>query len=354
MESNIKATPTNASEQSDAKIISMGNLLSYLLRVKDGRKRRGIRYSLATVLTLLILAKLCGQNKVYGIADWAQQRSGYLVEALRLKHTRLPHHSTYRRILTDEVDGDELEQIVAEYMGQLPRSGQDIVIAIDGKTVRGTISLDDPFGLHLLATYLPGEGIVLMQMVVEKDKENEIVVAPKLLQCLDLRNKVVIGDAMHTQRQISIQIIAADDDFVWIVKDNQANTRQAIEQLFAPEQSRPGFGCPPMDFGSAKTIEKQAGRLEECKITVSKLLNDYLVWPHRPRQLAKSESIPTTTAAQIKAVLFKPFAKSAPIPSERAICCFPAGSNKLRPTTAARGKAIRTVWVGMLYKADDL
>src|ERR1035437_5654663 len=145
MESNTKATRTNAPEQSGAKIISVGNLLSYLLRVKDGRKRRGIRYSLATVLTLLILAKLCGQNKVYGIADWAQQRSGYLVEALQLKHKHLPHHSTYRRILTEEVDGNELEQIIAEYLGQLPRSGQDMVIAIDGKTVRGTISLDDPF-----------------------------------------------------------------------------------------------------------------------------------------------------------------------------------------------------------------
>jgi predicted transposase YbfD/YdcC len=300
MESNTKATPTNVPEQSGAKIISVGNLFRYLLRVKDGRKRRGIRYSLATVLTLLILAKLCGQNKVYGIADWAQQRSGYLVEALQLKHKHLPHHSTYRRILTEEVDGNELEQIIAEYLGQLPRSGQDMVIAIDGKTVRGTISLDDPFGLHLLAAYLPGEGIVLMQVVVEKDKENEIVVAPKLLQCLDLRNKVVIGDAMHTQRQLSIQIVAADGDFVWVVKDNQANARQAIEQLFTPERSRPGFGCPPMDFCSAKTIEKQAGRLEERKITVSKMLNDYLDWPHLGQVFMLERSFTCLATGQIE------------------------------------------------------
>jgi len=300
MESNTKATPTNVPEQSGAKIISVGNLFRYLLRVKDGRKRRGIRYSLATVLTLLILAKLCGQNKVYGIADWAQQRSGYLVEALQLKHKHLPHHSTYRRILTEEVDGNELEQIIAEYLGQLPRSGRDVVIAIDGKTVRGTISLDDPFGLHLLAAYLPGEGIVLMQVVVEKDKENEIVVAPKLLQCLDLRNKVVIGDAMHTQRQLSIQIVAAGGDFVWVVKDNQANTRQAIEQLFAPERPRPGFGCPPMDFCSAKTIEKQAGRLEERKITVSKMLNDYLDWPHLGQVFMLERSFTCLATGQIE------------------------------------------------------
>lgn len=280
MESNTNTTPTTEQEQPAAKIISIGHLLSYLVRIRDNRKRRGIRYRLEIILVLFILAKLCGQNKPYGIADWIQQRSEYLVEALKLDCECLPHHSTYRRILTDIVDGDELEQIVAEYLAQLPRKGQDVVIAFDGKTVRGTITMEDEFGLHLLAAYLPGEGIVLMQVVVEKDKENEIVVAPKLLKYLDLRNKVVIGDAMHTQRKLSIQIVDSGGHFVWIVKDNQAKTRQAIEQLFAPEQPLPGLGCPPMDFRTAKTVDKQAGRLEERTISVSSMLNDYLDWPH--------------------------------------------------------------------------
>lgn len=280
MESNIKAVPKTVEAQAEGKVISVGHLMDYLKRIKDGRKRRGIRYRLEIILALFILAKICGQNKTYGIADWVQQRREYLVEVLQLRYKRLPHHSTYRRVLTDEVDGDELEQIVDEYLAQLPTSGQEVVIAMDGKTVRGTITLGDAFGLHLLAAYLPGEGIVLMQMVVEKDKENEIVVAPKLLNCLDLRNKVVVGDAMHTQRQLSIQIVTAGGHFVWIVKDNQANTRKAIEQLFAPEKSIPGLGNPAMDFRSAKTVEKQAGRLEERTITVSSLLNDYLDWPY--------------------------------------------------------------------------
>jgi predicted transposase YbfD/YdcC len=282
MEFNTESNITEQAGQATASIINIGHLLDYLRRVKDGRKRRGIRYRLEIILALFIMAKLCGENKVYGIADWVQLRSEYLIEALdlKLKRKRLPHHSTYRRILTDEISADELEIIFSEYLAQLPRRGQEMVIVIDGKTVRGTITIEDPFGLHLLAAYLPGEGIVLMQMVVEKDKENEIVVAPKLLQCLDLRNKVVIGDAMHTQRQISAQIVEAGGDFVWIVKDNQPNTHQAIEQLFAPEKSVPGLGCPAMDFQSAQTREKQAGRIETRQITVSSLMNEYLDWPY--------------------------------------------------------------------------
>ncbi|HSQ17580.1 MAG TPA: transposase family protein, partial [Anaerolineales bacterium] len=93
-------------EQETARVIHIGHLLNYLLRVKDGRKRRGIRYPLEVILVLFIMAKLCGENKVYGIADWVQLRSAHLIGAmgLKLKRQRLPHHSTYRRILTDEIN----------------------------------------------------------------------------------------------------------------------------------------------------------------------------------------------------------------------------------------------------------
>jgi len=280
MKCNTKEKQGSIREKSGESIFSIGSLISYLSRIEDTRKPQGIRYSLVTILVVMILAKLCGEDKPYGIADWAQMRSGWLIETLQLEHKRLPHHTTYRRILTDVIDGDEFEEIVSEYLGQLPGEGQDVVISMDGKTIRGTITPEDPFGLHLLAAYLPGEGIVLMQMVVEKDKENEIVVAPKLLKCLDLRNKIVVGDAMQTQRKLSTQIVEAEGDYVWIVKDNQPNTRQAIEQLFAPQKPVPGLGCPPMNFRTAKTINKSRGRLEERTITVSNLLNDYLDWPH--------------------------------------------------------------------------
>jgi hypothetical protein len=80
---------------------------------------------LEIILTLFILGKLCGENKVYGIADWAQQRSAYLIETLdwNIKRKRLPHHSTYRRILTEVIDAEELEQILADYLAQLPQDG---------------------------------------------------------------------------------------------------------------------------------------------------------------------------------------------------------------------------------------
>ena len=254
-------------EKVDGQVFNLGSLMAHLAQIKDTRKPRGVRYSLVTILVVMILAKLSGEDKPYGIADWAQMRSEWLIEALSLEYPHMPHHTTYRRILSEVIDIHELESVVGEYLQTLPKDGQEVVLCIDGKTLRGTITSDDPFGLHLLAAWLPEEGIVLMQMEVEKEKENEITVAPKVLKVLDLRNKVVVGDAMHTQRELSAQIVKAEGDYVWIVKDNQPNTRQAIEQLFAPEKPMPGLGNTPMDFQSATVIDKSRGRIEKRTIT---------------------------------------------------------------------------------------
>ena len=196
MESNTSKSTSEGNLPLQGVIFSISSLYAYLLRIHDRRKRRGIRYALETILVVLILAKLCGLDKPYEIADWAQNRSEFLVEVLHLKRARLPHHSTYRRILESVLDQDEFERTMRDFIQQCPGVGQEVVIAIDGKTLRGTITRDDPFGLHLLAAHLPGEGIVLFQMVVEQEKENEIVVAPQLLKSLDLRQKVVVPNAV--------------------------------------------------------------------------------------------------------------------------------------------------------------
>ena len=128
MEFNTGHGQENPAEQVTGGIIEIGHLLDYLRGVKDGRKRRGIRYRLEVILALFIMAKLCGENKVYGIADWVQLRSEYLIQVLdlKLKRKRLPHHSTYRRILTDEISADDLEVIFSQYLAQLPRRGQQV------------------------------------------------------------------------------------------------------------------------------------------------------------------------------------------------------------------------------------
>lgn len=260
-------------------IFEVGSLYSYLEKVKDKRKPKGLRYPLAMILTVMVLAKLCGQDRPSGIAEWAKNRAALLAKALHLKREKMPHHSTYRRILEEGIEVAELEEMASRFLQSRPKAGRSAVIVIDGKTLRGTIPSATEAGIHLLAAYLPAEKLVLAQVEVA-GKENEIVAAPRLLAGLDLSKKIVVADAMHTQRQLSMQIFLAGGDYVWLVKDNQPRLRWDLETMFAPQTPIRGLGNPPDDFETVTKTGKGHGRIEERRITVSSLLKDYLDWPY--------------------------------------------------------------------------
>ena len=80
-------------------LYELGSLYAYLEKLIDPRKRKGVRYHLATLLLLILLAKLAGQNHPTGIAEWVKYREAGLVELLKLPRKRVPHHCTYRRVL---------------------------------------------------------------------------------------------------------------------------------------------------------------------------------------------------------------------------------------------------------------
>jgi predicted transposase YbfD/YdcC len=258
-------------------VVELGSLAAYFERLPDQRCARGKRYRLAQVCILAVLAKLSGEDHPLGIAQWAQWRQPILGPLLDLPK-RMPCHNTYRRVLGAGLPVTDLDQHVSAYLQQQTEAGRSVLIVVDGKTLRGTIPTGHSQGVHLLAAYLPAEGLVLMQVAVP-NKENEIVAAPQLLACLDLRGKIIIGDAMHTQRELSVQILAADGDFIWLAKDNQPTLRADIEQAFQPECTVKGFSPVVTDFRSARTVDKGHGRHEERKLTASSLFNDYLAWP---------------------------------------------------------------------------
>jgi len=260
-------------------IFDVGSLYAYFQTLHDKRKPKGLRYSLALVLVLIVLAKICGEDQPSGIADWAKHRNDLLVELLKLRRKRMPHHSTYRRILAEVVYVEELEYINQVFLSGKKFFGRQVLLSIDGKVLRGTLD-DLQNGTYLLAAYLPAEGIVLMEVAIA-GKGSEIPAAPQVLKSIDLREKVVMGDALHTQKELSIQIVEAGGEYVWFVKGNQPQMEEDLRLWFEPDvQPIPGMNFPPKDFESATTISKGHGRIEKRTISVSSQLKDFLAWPY--------------------------------------------------------------------------
>jgi predicted transposase YbfD/YdcC len=255
----------------------IGSLYDRFHEISDPRKAKGKMYSLVTLLVVIFLGKLCGKDKPGEIADWAQNQAEELGELLGLKNKRMPSHSTIRRVFQYIVDENELSQMAREY-SQYKLGGAGEVLAIDGKTLRGTRVAGQEASDHVLSVYDVAHQQVIAQVTVDS-KENEIVAAPQVLEMVSVAGKVVTGDAMHTQRALSAQIVAQGGHYLWPVKDNQPQLYQAIECLFAPQEPKPGFGKIPDDFLTASTVNRGHGRIEKRVIHTSAMLNDYLDWP---------------------------------------------------------------------------
>lgn len=264
-------------------LFSPTSLSAHLLTLTDQRDPRGVRYPLVVLLTIATLAKLAEQNSPRAIADWAQLRAPILTDLFGLDRPTMPHATTWNRIFGAAIDPQQFARVVADFLtnaiassarGTRKRRRGTIALCLDGKTLRGTIPAGMTRGVHLLAAYLPDQGIVLIEVAVD-GKENEIVTARTVLALVDVRGCVVTGDAMFAQRRLSRQIRRKGGDDLWCVKENQEALYGEIATLFIT----PPLPALPDDFLTATSLDTAHGRYEERRLTASSLLVGYTTWP---------------------------------------------------------------------------
>ena len=96
--------------------------------------------------------------------------------------------------------------------------------------------------------------------------------ASGLLAELELKGRVVTGDALYAQRELNRSILEQGGDYFWVVKDNQPGVREAVSLLF----EHPPWG---ESFGEACREGRHGDRWEHRRLWASAALNGYLVWP---------------------------------------------------------------------------
>ena len=74
--------------------INPASLYRAFEKVKDGRGRKGRRYPLALILTLIMLGKMAGETKIEGIIDWINLRKDKIRKLFHWPK-RFPSHKTY-------------------------------------------------------------------------------------------------------------------------------------------------------------------------------------------------------------------------------------------------------------------
>lgn len=202
-----------------------------LTTITDGRKRRGRRHELATVLVLSVAAVLAGARTLASIAGWAADLPLWAQPRLGIVR-RPPSLSTIRRVLI-LVDADVLDAVLHAWLAAVavppavPAAFR--AVAVDGKTCRGA---KRPNGsrVHLFSIVEHGSGIPLGQVLAES-KGFEIAAFATVLDRIELSRVVVTADALHTQQTHARYLHRHGGKYVFTVKRNQPTLHAQLAKL---------------------------------------------------------------------------------------------------------------------------
>jgi hypothetical protein len=84
-------------------------------QAQDGRHKRGVRYSVAQILTLVALGKLVGMTTPAAIAEWVRLRAEWLKQIVAWARPTFPCASTYSNVLRT-LDAEQVNQVLAQFV----------------------------------------------------------------------------------------------------------------------------------------------------------------------------------------------------------------------------------------------
>ena len=221
--------------------------------IQDYRQSAKIDYPLFDVLFGALCAVIAGargwtdiREYVLGHHEWFRRH--------QLFEKGVPVDDTFARLIAT-IEPQAFRQCFLDWMKAVHRLTQGEVVAIDGKTLRGSYNRDDRYStIHMISAYASTNQMVLGQLKTN-EKSNEITAIPKLIQMLDLRGALVTIDAMACQTKIAKAIVQQGGDYLLAVKGNQERLAKAVRAAFSTHRQA------GVDMDQCQT-EKHHGRVE--------------------------------------------------------------------------------------------
>jgi hypothetical protein len=233
-------------------------------RLPDARSAEGLRHKQATVLSLVLLALMCGVTGGYGnLEDFAQglnQGQRRRLRCWRQPRTgryEVPDETTFYRVLK-ALDPVLLGQLLIEWQSDRCGWAAGGLLGIDGKAIRHG-------GQHLLGAVDLKSGRTLRLESVH-EKTNEIPVAQRVLADWQLDGQVAVLDALHTQLETARLIVqSAGGNYLLTIKGNQKGLQKSAQTLL-PE-GVPPYPCGARDQSRPQGAPRHHGALDPRRTT---------------------------------------------------------------------------------------
>jgi predicted transposase YbfD/YdcC len=263
-----------------AKLVDVGSIGSYFESLSDPRHLRNRKHRLVDIAVIAVCGILCGCDGPTAIHRWAKHRQSWLALHLALPNG-IPSRDCIRRLLM-VLKPEAFQRCFQAWIADaIP--GDDTtskrLIAIDGKTCRGSHDAAKGLGaLHIVSAWASEEGIALGQVATDA-KSNEITAIPQLLEQIDLNGTLITIDAMGCQKGIVEQVVTGGGDCVIAVKDNQPKLLAAIQTYFFDHLER---DLEELRYRYHETRDDGHGRIDERSYFLAKAPHDFAAakdWP---------------------------------------------------------------------------
>ena len=206
------------------------NFLDHISIVEDHRVPGMMIYPINEVLLTTLVGLICRAEDFDEVELTGREQLEWLRRFLPFEHG-IPQAQTFRKIFR-LLDPQHLEEAFSSWIDSL-RIRVGGVVAIDGKTLRGSKQAADGGGaLHLVSAYAHEAGLVIGERAVDA-KSNEITAIPELLNALVLNGAIVTIDAIGTQKKIAAAIIEKGADYLLALKGNQGALHDDVKDFFA-------------------------------------------------------------------------------------------------------------------------
>ena len=232
------------------------SLVECFSQISDPRVNRRRRHRLVDIIVIALLAVIANADTWKDIQIWGDAHQEWLGSFLTLPNG-IPSRDTFRRTIS-RINPQGFQDAFLRWLRSL-RKGMQGVVAIDGKTLRGS-RFKEQSALHIVSAWASEQHLTLGQRQVD-GKSNEITAIPPLLRMLELKGAIVTIDAMGCQKEIAATIIDGQGDYCLAVKGNQETLAKDIAASFDEALNNDSPGEEQQEYNTAEE-KRPHGRIE--------------------------------------------------------------------------------------------
>lgn len=193
--------------------------INEIKKLPDKRDNRGKRHTLHFLIVAVILGLLSNRSKVSELHRYITNKIKWLRKIIGEKDA-MPISRAHLPRLLAQLNWDDLNVLISECFDvQIQLSVDNEWIAVDGKTLRGTLKSGEKQAIVHAVSH--DSRIDVAQARLVGDKSSEITVVRDFLKDTGLEKKKITLDAHHCNPETTAQIAQSKGRYIVQVKENQ-------------------------------------------------------------------------------------------------------------------------------------